>query len=85
VLVCYDFHSRISDKEEDLMFATKLGLFSIGTIVVPTLVRLKQLVCLIPSTCLLLIKHVYDVLVELIFVLFVLSNILVELVSVLLV
>ncbi len=38
VLVCYDFHFGISDKEEDLIFATKLGLFSIGTIVVPTLV-----------------------------------------------
>jgi hypothetical protein len=24
VLICYDFHSRIYDKEEDLMFATKL-------------------------------------------------------------
>jgi hypothetical protein len=23
VLVCYDFHSKISNKEEDLMFATK--------------------------------------------------------------
>ncbi len=38
MLICYDFHSRISDKEEDLMFATKPRLFSIGTIVVPTLV-----------------------------------------------
>jgi hypothetical protein len=27
VLVCYDFHSGISNKEEDLMFATKLGCF----------------------------------------------------------
>jgi hypothetical protein len=32
VLVCYDFHFGISDKEKDLMFATYLGLFSIGTI-----------------------------------------------------
>jgi len=36
VLVYYDFHSGISDKEEDLMFATKLIFFSMGTIVVPT-------------------------------------------------
>jgi hypothetical protein len=26
-LVCYDFHFRISNEEEDLMFVTKLGLF----------------------------------------------------------
>jgi hypothetical protein len=38
VLVCYDFHSRIYDEEEDLVFVTKPRLFSIGTIVVPTLV-----------------------------------------------
>ncbi len=36
VLVCYDFHSRILDEKEDVMFATKLDLFSIGTIEVPT-------------------------------------------------
>jgi hypothetical protein len=36
VLICYDFHSGIFDEEEDLMFATKLGLFLIGTIVVHT-------------------------------------------------
>jgi hypothetical protein len=34
VLVCYDFHFGIFDEKEDLMFATKLGLFSIGTTVV---------------------------------------------------
>jgi hypothetical protein len=34
--ICYDFHSRIFDEKEDLMFATEPGLFSIGTIVVPT-------------------------------------------------
>jgi hypothetical protein len=38
VLVCYDFHFGISDEEEILMFAIKPRLFSIGTIVVPTLV-----------------------------------------------
>jgi hypothetical protein len=36
LLVCYDFHSRISNEEKDLMFVTKLGLCSIGTIVIPT-------------------------------------------------
>jgi len=33
VLVCYDFHSGIFDIKEDLMFATKPRLFSIGIIV----------------------------------------------------
>ncbi len=41
-LVCYDFHLGIYDEEEDLMFATKPILFSIGTIFVPTPVRLRQ-------------------------------------------
>jgi hypothetical protein len=41
VLVCYDFHSKISNKEEDLMFATKPWMFSIGTIFVPKPVRLE--------------------------------------------
>jgi hypothetical protein len=36
ILVCNDFHFGISNEKEDLMFTTKLGLFSIGTIVVPT-------------------------------------------------
>jgi hypothetical protein len=36
VLVCYDFHFRISKEEEDLMFATKSRVFSIGIIVVLT-------------------------------------------------
>ncbi len=36
MLVCYDFHYRISDEEEDLKFATKLNFFSKGTIVVAT-------------------------------------------------
>ncbi len=40
VLVCYDFHSRIYDEKEDMMFGTKLDLFSIGTIVVPTQIEL---------------------------------------------
>jgi hypothetical protein len=36
VLIYYNFHSRIFDDEKDVMFATKLNLFSIVTIVVPT-------------------------------------------------
>jgi hypothetical protein len=47
VLVCYDFHSRIFDKEEDLMFTTKPRLFSIRTIVVLTLVWSYQPIKLI--------------------------------------
>ncbi len=35
VLICYDFHHGISNEKEDVMFATKLDLFSIGTILVP--------------------------------------------------
>jgi hypothetical protein len=58
ILICYDLHSRISNKEDDLMFAIKLGLFSIGTIVVPTSVWSNQHVKLITSTSLNLIKHV---------------------------
>jgi hypothetical protein len=30
MLVCYDFHFGISNKEEDLIFVIKLGIFSIG-------------------------------------------------------
>jgi len=37
-LVCYDFHFEISN-EEDLMFATEPGLFSIGIIFVLTLLE----------------------------------------------
>jgi hypothetical protein len=44
VLICYDFHSGISNEEMVLMFATKPRLFSIGTIVVHTSVWLNQLV-----------------------------------------
>jgi hypothetical protein len=36
MLICYDFHSKIFDKEEDLMFAIEPGLCSIGTISIPT-------------------------------------------------
>jgi hypothetical protein len=40
LLVCYDFHPKIFDEEEDMMFGTKLDLFSIGTILVPTQIEL---------------------------------------------
>jgi len=40
VLVCYDFHSTILDEKKDVMFATKLDLFSIGTIEVSTHTKL---------------------------------------------
>jgi hypothetical protein len=66
------------------MFATKPKLFAIGTIAIPTSVWLDQLVKLITLTSLNIVEHV-DVLVELVFVLHVLSNINVELISVLLV
>ncbi len=35
VLVYYDFHSKISDDEEDVIFATKSNMFSIRTIAIP--------------------------------------------------
>jgi hypothetical protein len=40
ILVCYDFHSGILDEKEDMMFATKLNLFSIRTITIPTHTKL---------------------------------------------
>ncbi len=43
-LVCYGFHFRISNDEEDLMFATEPRLFSIGIIVVLTLVEVDQVI-----------------------------------------
>jgi hypothetical protein len=41
------FYFGIFDEEEDLMFAIKLGLFSIGTIILPTLVWSNQPIKLI--------------------------------------
>jgi hypothetical protein len=52
------------------MFTIEVGMFSIGTIVVPIPVRLEQHVNLIISTCLNLVEQVY-VLVQLIFILLV--------------
>jgi hypothetical protein len=49
ILVCYDFHSRILDEEEDMMFATKLKLFSIRTMVVPTHIKLVLKPIYIPN------------------------------------
>jgi hypothetical protein len=70
------------DEKEDLIFATKLRLFSIGTIVVPTSIWSNQHAKLIRLTSLNIIKHVY-VLVELVFVLLVLFDIPIEPVSIL--
>jgi len=58
VLFCYDFHSGIFDKEEDLMFAIELGLFSIGTIDVLTSIWSNQPIKLITLACLNLVEHV---------------------------
>jgi hypothetical protein len=69
VLVCYDFNFEISDKEKDLMFATYLKVFSIGTIAIPISIRLKQPIDLISSIGFNLIEQVFDVLVEPIYVL----------------
>jgi hypothetical protein len=49
VLVCYDFHFEIFDEEKDLMFATYLKVFSIGTIAISILAKLKQPIDLISS------------------------------------
>jgi hypothetical protein len=38
VLVCYDFHFGIFYEKRDMMFAREPRLFSIGTIIVPTLI-----------------------------------------------
>jgi hypothetical protein len=35
VLVCYDFHFGLLNDKKDVMFATEVGLFSIGTIIIP--------------------------------------------------
>jgi hypothetical protein len=32
VLLCYDYQNDITNEEEDIIFTTKLELFSIGTI-----------------------------------------------------
>jgi hypothetical protein len=38
VLLCYDYQNGIIDDEEDIIFATKPELFSIGTINLPKII-----------------------------------------------
>jgi len=45
MLVCYDFHFGISDKEKDLMFATKPRLFSIEIITHYPYINLVRSTC----------------------------------------
>jgi len=40
VLVCYDFHFGILNEKKDVMFATKLNLFSIGIIAILIILNL---------------------------------------------
>jgi hypothetical protein len=49
ILVCYDFHFGILYEEEDMMFATKLNLFSIRTIALPTHTKLVSKPIYIPN------------------------------------
>jgi hypothetical protein len=49
VLVYYDFHFRILHEKEDVMFATKLDLFSIWTIEIPTHIELVSKPIHIPN------------------------------------
>jgi hypothetical protein len=58
ILISYDFHFGIFDEVEDLMFATESKLFSIGTIGVPKLAKLKQPISPSSSTSLGLIEEV---------------------------
>jgi len=38
MLLCYNYQNGITDEEEDIIFATKLKLFSIGTISLPEII-----------------------------------------------
>jgi len=69
VLVCYDFHSKLLNEEEDLMFDVEFKLISLGTIVIPKPTRLEQIVISIPLANIGLVEQVFDILVEPIFVL----------------
>jgi hypothetical protein len=40
VLVCYDFHSKIFNEKEDMMFSIELDLFLIRTITIPNHIKL---------------------------------------------
>jgi hypothetical protein len=48
VLVCYEFHFGISNEEEDVIFTTKLDLFSIGIIAIFTNIKLFPKSAFIP-------------------------------------
>jgi hypothetical protein len=39
MLLCYNYQNGITDEEEDIIFATKLKLFSIGTISLPEIIQ----------------------------------------------
>jgi len=39
MLLCYNYQNGITDEEEDINFATKLKLFSIGTISLPEIIQ----------------------------------------------
>jgi hypothetical protein len=68
VLVSYDFHFEISNEKEDVMFTTKLYLFSIGTITIPTHIEpIYKLTCILDLSIVVPKQHVE--LVELVCVL----------------
>jgi hypothetical protein len=60
ILNCYDFHCRIYDDEEDVMFAMELDMFSIGTITIPTHIEPIPTTYFIPNIVIakLVLKHV---------------------------
>jgi hypothetical protein len=39
LLLCYDYRNGITNEEEYIIFATKLELFSIGTISLPKIIQ----------------------------------------------
>jgi len=66
-IVCYDFHSfGIYNEEEDVMFATKLNLFSIRTILPYIHIKLVSKLDCIPDLS--IIEHVPKQPIESIFV-----------------
>jgi hypothetical protein len=42
VFLCYDYQNGIIDEEEDIIFATKLELFSIRTISLPKTIQFMK-------------------------------------------
>jgi hypothetical protein len=69
VLVCYHFHFKLSNEEEDLIFDVELKFISLRTIIIPKPTRLEQIVIFIPLANIGLLEQVFDILVEPIFVL----------------